>query len=79
MVDWNLDTESKVKVAHEARQQKVSRKSRVNNSRPTRKSRPLAAYSNQHLMHSGAKRKSTTKLTIRKAKRDASGNVMISA
>ncbi|DAC27234.1 MAG TPA: hypothetical protein D7H99_05090 [Candidatus Poseidoniales archaeon] len=79
MVDWNLDTESRVKVTHEARQQKVSRKSRVNNSRPSRKSRPLVQYSNQHLLHSGAKRKSTTKVTIRKAKRDASGNVMISA
>jgi len=79
MVDWNLDTESKFKVTHEARQQKVSRKSRVDNSRPFRKSRPLVQYSNQHLLHSGAKRKSATKVTIRKAKRDASGNVMISA
>ena len=79
MVDWNLDTESRSEVAFETRQEKISRRPRVKNARPFRKARPLMEKSNQHLQHSGVKRKSKPKLIIRKAKRDANGNVMTSA
>jgi len=79
MVDWNLDREPRSTVALEARQEKVSRRTSVKNSRPFRKARPLMEKSNQHLQHSGVKRKSKPKLIIRKAKRDTNGNVMTSA
>jgi hypothetical protein len=78
MVDWNLDTESRTNVDLETRQEKVSRRARVKRSSSSRKSRPLLQKSNQHLLHSGVKRKSTTKLTIRKVKRDIHGDAMIS-
>ena len=79
MVDWNLDREPRSTVALETRQEKVSRRPRVNNSRPSRKARPLMEKLNQHLQHSGVKRKSKPKLIIRRAKRDVNGNVMTSA
>ena len=79
MVDWNLDREPKSTVAFGTQQEKVSRRPRVRNSRPSRKARPLMENSNQHLQHSGVKRKSKQKLIIRKAKRDTNGNVMTSA
>ena len=79
MVDWNLDREPKSTVAFGTQQEKVSRRPRVRNSRPSRKARPLIENSNQHLQHSGVNRKSKPKLIIRKAKRDTDGNVMTSA
>lgn len=79
MVDWNLDTGASTTVAVKARQEKVTRKSRVNYLNSTSKARPLAKTTNSHLLHSGNKRKSAPKLTIRKAKRDVHGNVLISA
>jgi hypothetical protein len=79
MVDWSLDSEPRSTVALEAQQKKVNRRPRVKNSRPFRKARPLMEKSNQHLQHSGVKRKSKQKLIIRKAKRDTNGNVMTSA
>ena len=79
MVDWNLDREPRSTVALEAKQEKVIRRPRVKNSRPSRKARPLMEKSNQHLQHSGVKRKSKPKLIIRKVKRDTNGNVMTSA
>ena len=79
MVDWNLDREPKSTVAFETQQEKVSRRPRVKNPRTSRKARPLMEKSNQHLHHSGVKRKSKPKLIIRKAKRDTNGNVLTSA
>ena len=66
-------------VAAETRQEKVMRRSRVNHSNSSHKARPLMETTNRHLLHSGNKRKSVSKLTIRRAKRDVHGNVMISA
>jgi hypothetical protein len=79
MVNWNLDIEAGTAVAVETRQEKVMRRSRVNHSNSSRKARPLMETTNRHLLHSGNKRKAVSKLTIRKAKRDVHGNVMISA
>ena len=79
MVDWNLDTGASTTVAVETRQEKVTRRSRVSHSNSSRKARPLMETTNRHLLHSGVKRKSEPKLTIRRAKRDAHGNVLISA
>lgn len=79
MVDWNLDTGASTTVTVETRQEKFTRRSRVNHSKSSLKARPLMETSNRHLLHSGNKRKSVPKLTIRKAKRDIHGNVMISA
>jgi len=79
MVNWNLDTGAGTAVAVETRQEKVMERSRVNHSNSSRKARPLMETTNRHLLHSGNKRKSVSKLTIRKAKRDVHGNVMISA
>ena len=62
MVDWNLDREPKSTVAFGTQQEKVSRRPRVRNSRPSRKARPLMENSNQHLQHSGVNRKSKPKL-----------------
>lgn len=79
MVDWNLDTGASTTVAVETRQEKVTRRSRVHHSNSSRKARPLIETTNRHLLHSGNRRKSEPKLTIRRAKRDAHGNVLISA
>ena len=79
MVDWSLDTQPKATVAFETRQGKISRSPRAKDPRPFRKARPLMEKSNQHLQHSGGKRKSKPKLIIRKAKRDVNGKVMTSA
>tara|TARA_B100000767_G_scaffold265737_1_gene282157 strand:- start:1328 stop:1567 length:240 start_codon:yes stop_codon:yes gene_type:complete len=79
MVDWNMDVGASTTVAVETRQEKVIRRSRVNHSNSSRKARPLMETTNRHLLHSGNKIKSASKLIIRKAKRDIHGNVMISA
>ena len=79
MVDWNLDTKASTTVAVETRQEKVMRRPRVNHMNTSRKARPLMETSNRHLLHSGSKRKFAPKVTIRKAKRDVHGNVLISA
>lgn len=79
MVDWNLDKEPRSTVALETRQEKAIRRPRVNNSRPSSKARPLMEKLNQHLQHSGVKRKSKPKLIIRRVKRDVNGKVMTSA
>jgi len=79
MVDWNLDTRASTTVAVEPREEKAMRRPRVNHVNTSRKARPLMESSNRHLLHSGSKRKSAPKVTIRKVKRDVHGNILISA